>query len=123
MTNSPDRPQDATAGQEELDFTIWQAFEHLGLPVPDSPPTPLPLTEEYLTLHIRAAFNELDLQQLAIIRQLTPAQRLARVFGLNASLRRLVSASIHDQHPEVDAETLRQQIARRIGGYHARTRV
>jgi len=123
MTNSPERPQDATASQEELEFTIWQAFEHVGLPAPSSPPAPFPLTEEYLTLRIHVAFNELDLQQLAIIRQLTPAQRLARVFGLNASLRRLISASIHGQHPEIDAETLRQQLARRIGGFHARTRI
>lgn len=98
----------------ELSSIIWRAFDSVGNPA--EPPMPPPLTPTYLAQIIRSVFDELDMQQLAITRQLTPAQRLRQVFEINRALRKLVAASIRDQQPDISAAELNRRVAQRISG-------
>jgi hypothetical protein len=77
---------------------------------------PPPLTPTYLAQIIRSVFDELDMQQLAITRQLTPAQRLRQVFEINRALRKLVAASIRSQEPCINDAELNRRVAQRISG-------
>ncbi len=99
---------------EELAFALWQAFESLGLKSADDPPAPPPLTEEYLARRIRAVFDDLDMQQLAISRQLSGAQRLAQAFDLGDWARSLIMASIRNEQPDISDAELKQRVRRRI---------
>jgi len=91
----------------------FDSYDH-----PGKPDTLPPLTQPYLAQLVRAVFDELDVQQLAFTRQLTPPQRLRQVFELNGALRKLVIASIHRQFPGIDPAELNRRVAQRISGIH-----
>jgi hypothetical protein len=107
--NSPDPIDD-----EELAFTVWQAFESLGIKSTDEPPAPPPLTREYLARRIRAVFNDLDMQQLAIARRLSGAQRLAQAFDLCDWACSLIMASIRNEQPDISEAELKRRVRQRI---------
>ena len=127
----------------ELSFAIWQAFESLGNPHAQGPlgshlpskrssntgaqgekrfgestPKLPPLTPPYLTRVTRSVFDALDMQQLAITRRLSPAERLRQVFEINRALSRLIATSIRNQQPNIDDAELRRRVAQRISGIY-----
>ena len=84
--------------------------------LPQDPPKRPALTQTDFTSAIRSVFDELDMQQLAVTRCLTPTQRLRQVFEINRALRRLVAASIRNQQPNIGADELDRRVAQRISG-------
>lgn len=55
---------------------------------------------------VRAAFDELDLQQLAVLARLSPTRRLELMFDLCESARQLVIASERQCDPNISDEEL-----------------
>jgi hypothetical protein len=96
----------------ELAFAIRQVFA--GLSHSGEAVTPPPLTPEIIARDVRNAFAELDLRQLAIMRRLSPARRLAMAFDLCESARRLAIAGIRRQYPGISDEELYKQLRFRI---------
>jgi hypothetical protein len=74
-----------------------------------------PLTKERIAQDVRAAFADCDLQQLAITRRMTPAQRFRQVSELNAFLRGAMLASIRRAHPGIGDPDMQRQFLRRMG--------
>lgn len=104
-------------------FHIRQAFADLRQRAIDQPILP-PLTRAAIAQDVQAVFAELDRQQLAITRQLSPAQRLNQVYELNHFLRQAIIAAIHQQQPDIDEVGLHQQLLARMGIHDdERTRV
>jgi hypothetical protein len=99
----------------ETAFHIRQAFADLSGQRSDASLSPPPLTHETIVRDVRAAFAELDLRQLAISRQLTPAQRIQQVCDLNEFLRDLVIAAIRQQHPDISEAGFEREFLRRMG--------
>ena len=63
---------------------------------------------------VRAAFNELDLQQLAVLARLSPARRLEIMFDLCEFARQLVIASERQRDPGISSEELNRRVRARI---------
>lgn len=74
-----------------------------------------PLTPERVTADVRAAFADLDWEQMKITRRLTPAQRLQQVNSLNGFLRRAVLAAIRAEESDISEDELRRRYLDRIG--------
>jgi hypothetical protein len=67
---------------------------------------------------VRAAFAELDLQQLAVLARLSPTRRLEIMFDLCESARRLVIASERQRNPNISDEELTRRVRVRIEMAH-----
>jgi hypothetical protein len=103
----------------ELSSAVKKAFESVrsSKEFPSQDPLELPsLSQTYLARVTRSVFDELDMHQLAVTRRLTPTQRLRQVSEINRTLRKLVAASIRNQHPDISADELNWRVAQRIGG-------
>ncbi len=100
---------------QETAFHIRQAFADLGLRPRDEIIEPPPLTHEMIQRDVQAAFAELDPQQLAILRRMTPAERFALVCDLNEFLRNTVIAAIHEQYPGLDEAEFQREFLKRMG--------
>jgi hypothetical protein len=96
-------------------FHIRQAFADLGRRASDRPIVPPVLTRAAILQDVQAAFAELDQQQLAITRQLSPAQRLNQVCELNRFLRHAIIAAIRRQQTGITEANLRQHLLQRMG--------
>ena len=109
---------------DELSFAVRRAFEPSGSPnaqdafESSAPLRPPALTLQYLTRLTCAVFDQLDMQQLAITRTLSPARRLQQVFEINQTLHKLVAVAVRSQQPGIDAAELQRRIAQRISGIY-----
>lgn len=65
---------------------------------------------------VRAAFDDLDMQQLAIFRQLSGARRIQQAFDLCNWARSLIIASIHSQYPDISEAELTKRLSQRVSG-------
>ncbi len=65
--------------------------------------------------HVRLALE----RQLAIVRAMTPTQRLQRAQEMNRSMRELLAAGFRSRHPEWDEAKVVRAVADRV--LHART--
>jgi hypothetical protein len=63
---------------------------------------------------VRAAFNELDLRQLAVLARLSPTRRLEIMFDLCEFSRQLVIASERQRNPSISNEELERRVRARI---------
>lgn len=63
---------------------------------------------------VRAAFDELDLHQLAVLARLSPTRRLEIMFDLCESARQLVIASERQRNPNIPDEELTRRVRARI---------
>lgn len=63
---------------------------------------------------VRAAFDELDLRQLAVLARLSPARRLEIMFDLCEFARQLVIASERQRDPSLSNEELERRVRARI---------
>jgi hypothetical protein len=63
---------------------------------------------------VQAVFDELDMQQLAVFRQLSGARRIQQVFDLCDWARSLIIASICSQYPNISESELTERILQRI---------
>lgn len=100
---------------QETAFHIRQAFADLGLrPLGEAIEPPL-LTREMIQRDVRAAFAELDPQQLAISRRMTPAERFDLLCDLNEFLRNAIIAAIHEQRPNLTEAEFRREFLKRMG--------
>jgi hypothetical protein len=68
---------------------------------------------------VRAAFDELDLRQLAILARLSPARRLEIMFDLCEFARQLVIASERQRDPLISDQDLAHRVRARIEMAHA----
>ena len=68
---------------------------------------------------VRAAFNELDLRQLAVLARLSPARRLEIMFDLCEFARQLVIASERQRDPLISDQDLARRVRARIELAHA----
>lgn len=100
---------------QETAFHIQQAFTDLGLRPSGAAVEPPPLTREMIQRDVQAAFAELDPQQLAIARRMTPAERFALVCDLNKFLRNAVIAAIHEQRSGLSEAEFQQEFLKRMG--------
>jgi hypothetical protein len=108
-------PEPAMPVDPETAFHIHQAFADLGLHPAGAASEPPPLTREIIQRDVQAALAELDPQQLAISRRMTPAERFELVCDLNEFLRNAVIAAIHQQHPTLTEAQFRQEFLKRMG--------
>jgi hypothetical protein len=99
----------------ETAFHIRQAFADLGQRPSGAPLVPPPLTREIIRRDVKAAFAELDMQQLTISWRLTPAQRIQQVCDLNEFLRNVVIAAIRQSQPDISEAEFQRQFLRRMG--------
>jgi hypothetical protein len=74
-----------------------------------------PLTQERIARDVQAAFADCDLQQVAISRHMTSAQRLRQVSEMNDFLRQAILASIYQAQPGIDDGEVQKQFLRRMG--------
>lgn len=100
---------------QETAYHIRQVFADLGLRPRGEVNEPPPLTRELIQRDVQAAFAELDPQQLAIARRMTPAERFALVCDLNRFLRNAIIAAIHEQRPGLNEAEFQWEFLRRIG--------
>jgi hypothetical protein len=63
---------------------------------------------------VRAAYDELDMRQLAIFARLTPTRRLEMMFDLCESARQLIIASEKNRNPSISTEDLARRVRARI---------
>lgn len=63
---------------------------------------------------VRSAFDELDLQQLAVLARLSPTRRLEIMFDLCEFARQLVIASERQRTPDISDEDLARRVRARI---------
>lgn len=68
---------------------------------------------------VRAVFDELDMQQLAILRQLSGAQRIQQAFDLCDWAQSLIIASIRSRHPDISDAELSKRLRGRLSGNYA----
>jgi hypothetical protein len=99
----------------ETAFHIRQAFTDLGLHPIGAAVQPPPLTREIIQRDVRAALAELDVRQLEISRQMTPAERFLQLCAINEFLRRGVIAAIHEQYPDQNERQFQEEFLRRMG--------
>jgi hypothetical protein len=62
------------------------------------------------------AIEEFDEQMIALLRQKTPAQKLASAHAMWRYARRRVTAMIQQEHPDWDNAHIKQEIRRRTIG-------
>ena len=67
---------------------------------------------------VRAAFDELDMRQLAVLARLSPTRRLEIMFDLCESARQLVIASERQRNPRISDEELARRVRARIEMAH-----
>jgi hypothetical protein len=65
--------------------------------------------------HLRLARE----RQLAIVRAMTPAQRLQRALEMNRTMRELLASGFRTRHPDWSSDQVARAVADRI--LHART--
>jgi hypothetical protein len=70
------------------------------------------------TRAVRAAFDELDPRQLAILAHLSPTRRLEIMFDLCEFSRQLVIASERQRNPNFSSEELGRRVRMRIEMAH-----
>lgn len=63
---------------------------------------------------IRAAFDDLDWRQLAIVAHQSPTRRLQTLFELNEFARNLLIASERQRQPDISDEELERRVRERI---------
>jgi hypothetical protein len=63
---------------------------------------------------VRAAFDELDLRQLAVLARLSPTRRLEIMFDLCESARQRIIASERLRDPSISDEELARRVRARI---------
>ena len=63
---------------------------------------------------VRAVFDELDMQQLAVFARLSPTRRLEIMFDLCEFSRQLIIASERQRHPDIAGEELARRVRARI---------
>ena len=68
---------------------------------------------------VHAAFNELDLRQLAVLARLSPTRRLEIMFDLCEFARQLVIASERQRDPLISDQDLARRVRARIELAHA----
>jgi hypothetical protein len=99
----------------ETAYHIRQAFVDLGLHPRGATIEPPPLTRAMIRRDVRAAFAELDPQQLAVSSRMTPAERFRQLCAINEFLRRAVIAAIHEQHPDLNERQFKEEFLHRMG--------
>ena len=67
---------------------------------------------------VRAVFDDLDMQQLAIFRRLSGAQRIQQAFDLCDWAHSLIIASIRSRYPHISEGELAERLRRRVSGSH-----
>ena len=100
----------------ETKFQIHRAFAEVNSEKDDSPAPPL--TPEVIARDVRAAFQELDMRQLSVIRRLSPARRFGQICEMNEFLRRATLAAIRRQFPDIGDAALSRELLRRMGLPH-----
>ncbi len=68
---------------------------------------------------VQAVFDDLDVQQLAIFRQLSGAQRLQQAFDLCDWAHSLIIASIRSRCPYISEAELAKRLRQRVSGNYA----
>lgn len=63
---------------------------------------------------IRAAFDDLDWRQLAIVARQSPTRRLQTLFELNEFARNFIVASERQRQPDISDEELKRRVRERI---------
>ncbi len=63
---------------------------------------------------VHAAFDELDMRQLAILARLSPTRRLEMMFDLCEFSRQLIIASERQRNPNITDEELARRVRARI---------
>ena len=63
---------------------------------------------------VQAVFDDLDMQQLAVFRRLSGAQRIQMISGICRMLRKSITASILTQNPDIGPQELHHRVAERI---------
>ena len=76
------------------------------------------MTPSDIAQAVRAAFDELDSRQLAILARLSPTRRLEIMFDLCESARQLVIASERQRNPNISDEELARRVRARIEMAH-----
>jgi len=71
-------------------------------------------TGEDIAQVVQAVFDDLDMRQLAIFRQLPGARRLAIAFDLCEFARSLIVASLRNQYPDISEAELNERVRARI---------
>jgi hypothetical protein len=117
----PIRSESAVPVDAETAYHVRQAYVSLGLHPRGAAVEPPPLTRDTIQRAVRAAFAELDMRQLAISKQMTPADRFRQLCAINEFLRRAVIAAIHEQHPGLDEREFQEEFLRRMGLSHERS--
>ena len=72
--------------------------------------------EEFTTGRRRAVVELMDPVMVGVMRDKTPAQRLAIAFRMWDSARLIVKSGVQYQHPEWDEASVEREIAIRMGG-------
>lgn len=67
-------------------------------------------------MEIRRRLGRLDSQQVAIWRQMTPAQKIRLAFQIYDLSRRVIWASEHQLHPDASTEELGWHVLERMHG-------
>lgn len=73
-----------------------------------------PTEAEDIAQVVQAVFDDLDMRQLAIFRQLSGARRLAIAFDLCEFARSLIVASLRNQYPDISEAELNERVRARI---------
>jgi hypothetical protein len=73
-----------------------------------------PTETEDIAQVVRAVFDDLDMQQLAIFRQLPGARRLAIAFDLCEFARSLIVAAVRNQYPDISEAELNERVGARV---------
>ncbi len=68
---------------------------------------------------VRAVFDDLNMQQLAVFRRLSGAQRIQRAFDLCDWARSLIIASIRSRYPYISEAELAKHLRQRMSGNYA----
>jgi len=63
---------------------------------------------------VRAVFDELDMQQLAIFRRLSGARRIQMISEMCSVLRKVTAASILARDPGISPQELNRRVVKRI---------
>lgn len=88
--------------------------ENLSEPRPEAANDINPTEAEDIAQVVRAVFDDLDMRQLAIFRQLSGARRLAIAFELCEFARSLIVASVRSRYPDISEAELNERVRARI---------
>ena len=73
-----------------------------------------PSSQNEFTPIVRAVFDDLDMQQLAIFGQLSGARRIQMISEMCAVLRKITTASILASDPGISPQELNRRVVKRI---------